>query len=592
MGDLGIWFAGVRGKLVLLITMSTIVLGAVSGFSIYAFNKQKNDLNLIAKNRLPKAVLLEHLRVNNHAVIRYLLQAFEEKKDLDARTKFLGTAEERTDQFSDDLDALKKYENTEKFTKSLESIADRWKTLMPLYVQTRELIAKNTTESDQAAWNLFKEQVVKDASALSDAMNDAAAVTTQATHEYVENATNDGAKYSLFIILTSLAGALAFIAFGLVLAARLARGLTQITEALDKGSHDVASAATQIAASSEQLSSCVTEQAAALQETAASVEELSAMVTKNTENCAKARETSDQSHQSATQGKQVVGQMIEAIQQIHQSNTEMMKEIESSNQEITDIIKVIAEIGNKTKVINDIVFQTKLLSFNASVEAARAGEHGKGFAVVAEEVGNLAAMSGNAAREITSMLDESISKVENIVNGTKSKVERLVAHGKEKVENGSAVARQCGEVLDKIVQNVSMLNQTVAEISTASQEQDHGIKEITKAIGQLDQVTQQNSASSQETAGAADQLSEQSSTLRSTMVSLQSTVQGTHVAKQPATRPTLVKTPPAAAYPATKKASGKVVPIQQKSRKAPAQLAATGTLGTIPAENDDRFEDV
>jgi methyl-accepting chemotaxis protein len=86
-----------------------------------------------------------------------------------------------------------------------------------------------------------------------------------------------------------------------------------------------------------------------------------------------------------------------------------------SNDEISSIVKVIAEIGDKTKVINDIVFQTKLLSFNASVEAARAGEQGKGFAVVAEEVGNLATMSGKAAEEISSMLGDSMGKVELIV---------------------------------------------------------------------------------------------------------------------------------------------------------------------------------
>ncbi len=588
---MSIWFSGIRGKLVLLITMSTLVLAVVSVVAIDSFKFQQNGLQTIANNRMPKAVALGRLRLNNHAIIRYSFQAYLEKTE--KRTHYLQNTEERIKQFSEDLSSFDKYENTELFKKSIKSITEIWTVLAPEYSQMHDLLAKNTTESDQAAMNLFESKIEKNAETLTLNLIEAQNTIDSTTKTVVDNATQSGSSSLKLILATSILGSLAFITFGLILAMRLANGLTQITETLSAGSDQVASAATQIASSSEQLSSSVTEQAAALQETAASVEELSAMVTKNSENCSKARETSDQSHESATHGKEVVNQMIDAIQQIHQSNTTMMNEIEASNQEIADIIKVIAEIGNKTKVINDIVFQTKLLSFNASVEAARAGEHGKGFAVVAEEVGNLAAMSGNAAREISTMLEGSISKVETIVSSTKSKVERLVASGKEKVENGSAVALKCGEVLDKIVQNVSILNQTVAEISTASQEQDHGIKEITKAMGQLDQVTQQNSASSQQSASAAGELSSQSEHLRSTMVALLQTVQGRNFVPQFQTKTREKKAPAAGPAHAT---SGNVIPMKKAKTVVPQPYQpaakATGTYGGVPSENDDRFEDV
>src|SRR5690606_27092464 len=101
---------------------------------------------------------------------------------------------------------------------------------------------------------------------------------------------------------------------------------------------------------------------------------------------------------------------------------------------------------------------------NASVEAARAGEHGKGFAVVAEEVGNLAQMSGNAAKEIGSLLEQSVHKVNEIVNETRTNVDRLMVEGKSTVERGMQVAQQCGSVLDEIVQNVSLVSSMASEI--------------------------------------------------------------------------------------------------------------------------------
>src|SRR6202007_2185187 len=118
-------------------------------------------------------------------------------------------------------------------------------------------------------------------------------------------------------------------------------------------------------------------------------------------------------------------------------NDHVMDQIKQSNEKVADIVKVISEIGNKTKVINDIVFQTKLLSFNASVEAARAGEHGRGFAGVCRGVGNLAEMSGKSAKEISSLLEESVSRVETMVAETRQTVAGLMNRSRSIVETGN-----------------------------------------------------------------------------------------------------------------------------------------------------------
>lgn len=218
--------------------------------------------------------------------------------------------------------------------------------------------------------------------------------------------------------------------------------------------------------------------------------------------------------------------MLNSMNEISQSNEAILAQVNEGNRQMTEIGKVIREIGNKTKVINEIVFQTKLLSFNASVEAARAGEHGKGFAVVAEEVGNLAQMSGNAAKEISEMLDGSILKVEGIVEETKTKVESLVLKGKEKVDNGVVVAKQCSSVLDQIVDNVSKVSELSRETSHANKEQAMGISEINKAMSQLDMSTQQNAAASEEAASASEELSAQANSLKAVADELIAVING------------------------------------------------------------------
>jgi methyl-accepting chemotaxis protein len=295
---------------------------------------------------------------------------------------------------------------------------------------------------------------------------------------------------------------------------------------LSETASEVTSISGKVASTSEQLSSGANQQASALQQTSASMEEVRSMVGKNSENARNSSEMATVSQQTAERGKTVVQRMIDSIAEIDQSNHDIMAQVEKGNQRISQIIDVIADIGNKTKVINDIVFQTKLLSFNASVEAARAGEHGKGFAVVAEEVGTLAQMSGKSAAEISSMLEESKSKVDLIVQETKQHVERLVQSGKSKIQTGTAIAHECGEVLSEIVSGAQNVNGLVNEISMASHEQSEGVNEISKAIHQLDQVTQQNANLSSDIAGTADQLLERAQGLRQAVTVLTGTLKG------------------------------------------------------------------
>ncbi|PIK15156.1 methyl-accepting chemotaxis protein [Halobacteriovorax sp. JY17] len=307
---------------------------------------------------------------------------------------------------------------------------------------------------------------------------------------------------------------------------QISRPILAISNKLFNNAEDVSNASKKIAGSSSRLASATTEQAAGLQETVSSVDEISAMIDRNTEASNESKKASEESRQVAVDGKQTITEMIEAINDINESNSQITGEMSDSNKRIGDIVKLIKEIGEKTNVINDIVFQTKLLSFNASVEAARAGEHGKGFAVVAEEVGNLANMSGKAAEEISEMLEGSVKTVEDIISSTSHKVDGLITKGRSTVERGATLANKCGDALDRIVENVSRVNAQVTEIANASVEQSQGVQEINVAMKQLDEVTHMNNQISNEANEQADILEGQSQLLFEEVIKLMSVVNG------------------------------------------------------------------
>lgn len=338
---------------------------------------------------------------------------------------------------------------------------------------------------------------------------------TAVVHEDAENALMSIRKAETEYYLFSLGVAFVGVVFAVLFGVMLSKQIGVVVQGLDTNSKEVFQASNQIAKQAVDLSNSTTEQAAALQETAAAIDQINAMITKNSDAAVKSKEVSSLSREAAIKGQEKIGSMIKAIRDIDQSNQEVSLQMTESNSRLADITKLIKDIETKTKVINEIVFQTKLLSFNASVEAARAGEYGKGFSVVAEEVGNLAQMSGAAAKEITNMLDQSAKQVEYIFSETKIKVEKSMKESRSRVEIGSNTANECRSALEEILMHVSGVDSLVSEIAVASQEQSSGVAEVAKATGQMDQVTQKNSSSAQMLSSSAENLNQQSTYLDS-----------------------------------------------------------------------------
>lgn len=312
-----------------------------------------------------------------------------------------------------------------------------------------------------------------------------------------------------------LVGALALISLLLssilawFIAKYISKKIENVVSKLTEGSNVLNGSIIEISSSSTNLSESVTEQVSALHETVASITEINTKVEQNNQTAEQTLQASAESMRAAEEGMKNMSDVMMSIDNISSGMQELVGKIEEGHKEIQEIVEIISAISEKTKVINDIVFQTRLLSFNASVEAARAGEHGKGFAVVAEEVGKLAQMSGDSANEISVLLDSSTQKVHDIVERAKEQTNRLVETNKKQIGSGHSTAKKCNESLQEIKSNINFVNELITKIASASEEQAHGLKEISGAMGQLNDSTSYNSNIASVTSKEAQRLDQQ-----------------------------------------------------------------------------------
>ena len=353
-----------------------------------------------------------------------------------------------------------------------------------------------SSKTDSLQLHLMKEEenILKSIELLNAATN--AKVLSMAK---TANIINIGITLGVLLVVLITLGAL-------VLFSNLSKSMADISNKIRSSSQDTFVSSEKLKGASDRVSKAAGEQASAIQETVATLNEIAAMVNKSVDNANSSTEKANLSHEIASEGREAVNNMRQSMKAIETSINHMSVQVEESNEQIENIVKIIGEISNKTAIINDIVFQTKLLSFNASVEAARAGDHGKGFAVVAEEVGNLAQMSGNAAKEISELLGNSKDKVQEIVRHSKEEMGKLVHEGSDKVSVGVDIADRCDEILGEVVEHVSNVKELMVEISHASKEQAEGVNNISIAMNELDEATHSNSDMAHETSSCSHEL--------------------------------------------------------------------------------------
>lgn len=264
--------------------------------------------------------------------------------------------------------------------------------------------------------------------------------------------------------------------FGWMTLDKLVESLKIIIAKVTKDSTSVASIASKVKASANTLSGSVSRQGSAIQETVSSMQEISSMISK----------TTDHSKTANMETHRLV---------------ESMADLKETNRNLKQLEFTFKTIENKTKVINDIVFKTQLLSFNASIEAARAGTHGKGFAVVAQEVGKLADLSGSAAEEINKLLTDSDTQIKETVEQTSDRIERFEMA-------------------------LNQVNKATESINQASHEQENGVRQTNSAMDQMDNATQENSENADELLDISIMLEDNSKNLQNATKELNEIVSG------------------------------------------------------------------
>lgn len=305
--------------------------------------------------------------------------------------------------------------------------------------------------------------------------------------------------YLIFAIISFFSLGLAFL-----FSNYLSSSIFQITGKVSISSEKVSMASRELSRSSKELSEASQSQASAILESSASIDEITKIIEANVDSSEGANHKAVDIQRSATETQIAVAELTEA-----------MSNILDSNNKISELVSIIEEIGVKTEIIDEIVFNTQLLSFNASVEAERAGESGRGFAVVAQEVGNLAKLSGKSAAEIS-----------NIVKTSIKHAEMVAADNKERVDKGGVLVAKTKEKMNEVLKNINEIYFSTEQIAHASRDQSIGMAEISTNVQNISMITARTASIAEVAANSSTELDSQSEQLLMLVKQLQKLVAG------------------------------------------------------------------
>lgn len=478
------WFKELKvsHKLYLMVAIASFMILLVSIIG-YSFNaKASKSLDEMYNNNLVAVDALGDIRGNTMRALADALNLMQNTNA--AETKEL--SEDIATMRSTNADLFKKFATTHPTEEQKQKLDELKAVRTNFWNNMDKSLAFARANNDVQAYQIYKANKPNELAyrkAIIDLMQMQKATSKQ-VFEDNERATRTATWLLTIIGISSL---IFMIALGTIIARAITNPIHNAIGELTTGSSEVSAASSQVEAASQALAEGTTEQAASIQETSSTLEETSSMVQQNNDN----------TKQAAILAKNAMTFALKSTDEM----SVMMSSMEDLKQSSNEIAKII-------KVIDEIAFQTNILSLNAAVEAARAGDAGKGFAVVAEEVRNLAQRSAQAAKDTASIIENNITLSENSAN----------------------IAKNVNESLVQIDGESKKVNELLEEISTATEEQARGINEINKAIHQMEQVMQSNSATADESAAASRELASQAANVNEIVRSLIKLVEGAKAA--------------------------------------------------------------
>ncbi|WP_374032379.1 methyl-accepting chemotaxis protein [Bdellovibrio bacteriovorus] len=474
------WFKGLSGKLFALLVVPLLALTVSIAGSNYYISELADRLEKATTGSTPLVRYSGQMDAATNDISRFAWMALgsEDATEQQRAIERLNRSQHNFEQ------ALQKYlqlPQSAEYAKEFEQVKNRWPVLKENISWITTALQNQTPEPEIKA---YVRKDLKESLELIDGVNQ---TITEERMAKLENETHqeqlEVRRVEAMVSIVGLLVGVSVLALGALQIRRVVRLLDQSVQALHVSSKDVSAGSEQLATASLQVASSSTESASAIEETVATMEELTSMVKVGADNGRQAATLAQESRQYAVVGEQEIGALIES-----------MKEVSEKARKMAEVVAVI----------DDLAFQTNLLALNAAVEAARAGEQGKGFAVVAEAVRSLAQRSASSAKDIHAMIEAS----------------------QITIDKGVSIADRGGEALRNIVTSIQKVTDLNAEVAVATQEQSHGISQMSVAMNQMDSSTQQNAAASEEVSASAQAMQNQALQLEAIAAELYALVHG------------------------------------------------------------------